>query len=435
MVALYSGPCIVVSDESGNIFEIPEFPMVVLQKNIPKIPDPADLIPLPHGSDIFVLPSRRPITIDSEKKNHFVLKEYRGTNLLAAAAFMAPAYMQTHRCAYETDEGAPRLPLFSYTPVGWYKDQFVVPALRIDDDERQDLRNFNLKRIEKKAARIALKYPTNRLVQHIVSHCVMKYGCPAARNFVLNRWECPVPTSRMCNASCLGCISLQPKNSGLPASHDRLTFTPTIEEIVDFTVDHIESAPLPVISFGQGCEGEPLTNPELLEQSIIEIRKKTKKGIINLNTNASKPVWIEKLFCAGLDSIRVSMNSCQDLYYERYFRPHDYTFSEVVESLRVARQYHRWASINYFVFPGFTDHPAELSALKNVISDTKINMIQTRNLNIDPQWYIETMEIDHELEKSLGMNQWIQQIRLNFPWIKLGYFNPSKQSMLQKHFA
>ncbi|MCK4423827.1 MAG: hypothetical protein KAV18_07145 [Candidatus Omnitrophica bacterium] len=48
----------------------------------------------------------------------------------------------------------------------------------------------------------------------------------------------------------------------------------------------------PVVSFGQGCEGEPLLVYKTLSQAIKLIRKQTKKGTINLNTNASRP-WPE----------------------------------------------------------------------------------------------------------------------------------------------
>ena len=61
------------------------------------------------------------------------------------------------------------------------------------------------------------------------------------------------------------------------STQDRLTFKPTAEEIVEFTVPHLETAPFPIISFGQGCEGEPLLMWETIRESIIEIRKHTAK--------------------------------------------------------------------------------------------------------------------------------------------------------------
>src|SRR5690606_10478179 len=97
------------------------------------------------------------------------------------------------------------------------------------------------------------------------------------------------------NARCVGCISHQQTETGVTASQERIAFIPSVEEIAEFTVDHLRNAPQAVVSFGQGCEGEPLTQGLLLEESITAIRKQTDRGTINLNSNASKPLVIERL--------------------------------------------------------------------------------------------------------------------------------------------
>ncbi|MEI9943120.1 MAG: hypothetical protein WDN26_02780 [Chitinophagaceae bacterium] len=117
-------------------------------------------------------------------------------------------------------------------------------------------------------------YPHNRLVNHLGNNCALTYQCPAARNYFLGRWECPVPSSPACNANCVGCISLQPDEETIVSTQDRLAFKPTPEEIVEFTVPAIlKLLPTPIISFGQGCEGEPLLMWETLCEAIKEIRK------------------------------------------------------------------------------------------------------------------------------------------------------------------
>nr|NIV12377.1 radical SAM protein [Fodinibius sp.] len=156
---------------------------------------------------------------------------------------------------------------------------------------------------------------------------------------------------------------------------------------------------------------------------------RTDKGIINLNTNASRPDVIERLCEAGLDSIRASINSAQKVYYDPYYSPRHYTFDDVTESLKIMRKHNRWASINYLTFPGLTDHPQEIAALEKLISETKINMIQTRNLNIDPDWYLETLGLRDLHQEQIGMRNWLSHIQNDFPWIKLGYFNPPKEKM------
>src|SRR5258705_487019 len=89
------------------------------------------------------------------------------------------------------------------------------------------------------------------------------------------------------NANCIGCISFQPAEEEIVSTQDRLSFKPTPEEIVEFTVPHLQTAPFPIVSFGQGCEGEPLLMWETIRESIIEMRRHTQRGSININTNDS----------------------------------------------------------------------------------------------------------------------------------------------------
>ena len=82
-----------------------------------------------------------------------------------------------------------------------------------------------------------------------------------------------------------------------------------------------------------------------------------------------------------------------------------------------------WSSINYFVFPGMTDTADEYEALRKLIRQTNLKMIQWRNFNMDPDWYLGRMGIVEESEK-IGIRQMMQLLRDEFPDLKFGYFNP-----------
>jgi pyruvate-formate lyase-activating enzyme len=418
---------LVVSDGHGNVFEIPGLEMAAMTRNLATLPDDDELIPLPFGSNLFELPGRTPVGYDRESAEFVAVPKYEGQPVFAVAAFMAPAYTQLLRTAYQTHDAAVTLPLFAYTAVGWKDGQFVVAAQRVDDDVRQDLENFNDDDIEKGATATLQRYGGNRLVRHLVENCVRRYHCPAAQNFVLGRWECPVPTSPACNAACIGCISYQPKATGVAATQDRIDFVPTVAEIVEFTVPHLMTAPRAIISFGQGCEGEPLLQGRLIEDAIREIRRRTERGTINLNTNACFPRVVERLCDADLDSIRVSLNSAQETLYNAYYHPRGYGFADVLESLQVMRSHNRWISLNYFIFPGLTDNPAEMAALLEIIRRFRVDTIQMRNLNIDPEWYIAALGLDKLEALPIGIKQWQQQVKKSAPWIRFGYFNPPKE--------
>ena len=341
------------------------------------------------------------------------------------AAFVAPAYTVAYSAAWETMPEAPRLPLYAYSAVGWYKNKFYVPAIRIDPDIRQECDQFDQKKVIAGAKRMLKNNKQNRLLEHL-SHCALVYLCPAARNYFLNRWEAPLPTSPTCNSQCLGCISYQPKQSKISSTQNRITFIPTPDEIAEIAIEHLNTAPNPVVSFGQGCEGEPLMVWETIRDAIKLIRKKTSNGIINLNTNASKPEAIEELCKAGLQSIRVSVNSLKEEFYNAYYKPRNYSFGDVLLSLEAAQRYKIWKSLNYFVFPGATDLDIEYQQIRKIIGMYDVNMIQWRNFNIDPEWYLQTINID-KYEKTIGIFNLIQKIKTEFPGLYHGYFNPGKE--------
>jgi pyruvate-formate lyase-activating enzyme len=415
---LQQSPYILYSDGEGNIYEDTSL-YVVGRAGWDAMPiDPADWIELPEGGNLYELPGRRGIGLDVETGEMRLCDKG-----WAVAAFIPPAHTGLYIAAYETEAEAPTLPLFCYTAAGWLDNKTYVPAVRIEQDIRQECAGYDDEKIASGTETLLANYPHNRLVKHLMENCCMTYNCPAARNFSMSRWECPVPTSPACNANCIGCISFQPSDETIVSTQDRLTFKPTAEEIVEFTVPHLNNAPFPIISFGQGCEGEPLLMWETIRASIIEIRKHTDKGSININTNGSKPDAVKALCEVGLNSIRVSTNSARKHIYEPYYRPNNYQFEDIIESLKVMRSYGGWASINYFVFPGMTDSVEEYEALRKLIIDTDLSMIQWRNFNIDPDWYMGKIGVN-ETGEMLGVKQLMNLIAEEFPKVKFGYFNP-----------
>ncbi|HEU5364334.1 MAG TPA: radical SAM protein, partial [Hanamia sp.] len=142
------------------------------------------------------------------------------------------------------------------------------------------------------------------------------------------------------------------------------------------------------------------------------------------NTNGSDPKAVEALCKAGLNSIRVSTNSAREEIYLPYYRPNNYQFNDIVESLKIVNSYGGWTSINYFVFPGMTDSVEEYESLRKLIKTTGLKMIQWRNFNIDPDWYLGKIGIT-ETGECIGIRQMMNLLKEEFPDLKFGYFNPS----------
>ncbi len=411
-------PYILYSDGNGNIFEDTSL-YVTGRTGWDAIEVPEDeWIELPEGGQIYELPGRRGIGIDVETGDMRLCEKG-----WAVAAFIPPAHTGFYLAAYEAEPDAPTLPLFCYTAAGWLDDKFYVPTTCIEQDIRQNSSGYNEADVEIGVKSLMEAYPHNRLVEHLANNCALTYKCPAARNFFLGRWECPIPASPACNANCLGCISFQPEEESIVSTQDRLTFKPTAHEIVEYTVPHLETAPYPIVSFGQGCEGEPLLMWQTIREAIIEIRKHTQKGSININTNGSMPQAVKALCEAGLDSIRVSLNSVRKHVYDPYYCPNNYQFKDIIESLKVMNSFGGWTSVNYFVFPGMTDSVEEYEALRVVIRETGLKMIQWRNFNIDPDWYLSKIGMT-DTGEALGVKQLMELIHEEFPEVKFGYFNP-----------
>jgi pyruvate-formate lyase-activating enzyme len=424
-------PYVLYSDGKGNIFEDTTL-YAVGRSGWDAVPIyESEWIELPDGGSLYELPGRQGIGIDVESGEMRLCDKG-----WAVAAFIPPAHTGLYLAAYETAADAPTLPLFCYTAAGWHDDKFYVPAIRIERDIRQECAGFDDTVVKQGVQDMLQAYPHNRLVKHLADNCALTYHCPAARNYFMGRWECPIPSSPACNANCIGCISFQPAEESIVSTQDRLMFKPTAAEIVEYTVPHLESAPYPIVSFGQGCEGEPLLMWETIREAIIEIRKHTDKGSININTNGSRPAAVEELMKAGLNSIRVSTNSARADIYTKYYQPNNYEFADIVESLRVVNRYCGWSSINYFVFPGVTDSVEEYEALRELIKETNLSMIQWRNFNIDPDWYLGKMGIT-ETGECLGVLQLMELIHGEFPKLKFGYYNPPAERMkdFDKDFA
>jgi len=205
---------------------------------------------------------------------------------------------------------------------------------------------------------------------------------------------------------------------------ERIRFVPTVDEVLEVALPHLEEAEDAIVSFGQGCEGEPLMQWRLLERSIRELRERTDRGTINLNTNGSFPDLVAKLCDAGLDSVRVTLNSPHLKFYKRYHKPNGYSFGEVLDSMVQAKKKGIYTSINLLVFPGFTDREEEVEGLIKLIRKTDLDLIQMRNLNIDPDLYLKTMGKG----EGMGISKMIDILKKEFPSLQFGYFNRTKEN-------
>jgi pyruvate-formate lyase-activating enzyme len=416
-------PYMLYADSQGNVYEHPYYRMIGASGDSFEILGEEDLMPMPEFSKLFFIPDCPPLGLDPATGRYKTIKRVKTEGsyqkCFAVAAFMEPGIVRSHLPAVDYGNKTYILPMWGYTAVGFRDDGYHVAAFRIEYNHKWDPRNYDDRKLVPAIKKFKKTGTHGALTEHL-TNCAVNNHCFAAKNLFLTRWEAPLPVSRTCNANCLGCLSLQPDNQ-CSSSHHRITFKPDIDEIVSLAVNHLDHAPEAIVSFGQGCEGEPLTEYKLIAESIREIRKKTGRGTINLNTNGSWPGRVREVALSGLDSIRISLNSARPEFYRAYYNPCNYDFKDVVESIITSRQHGLYTMLNYLVFPGITDQEDEIEALKGLIRKTKVNFIHLKNLNIDPQSYIKTMPVTGS--KVVGMKRMTEKLIAEFPDIKLGYFN------------
>ncbi len=411
------------ADECGNIYDHPYYRMAGFSgRNLSKI-SKGDLIPIPEFSKLFYFPECPPIGINPATGKPEIVREIKAgrktQKCFAVAAFLEPGFVRSHLPAVDYSKKDYTLPMWGYTAVGFEDEDYKVAGFRIEYNHRWDPGNYDDTYLLDKIDRYKEEYAETPLVNHLAD-CAVNNHCFAAKNLFMRRWEAPLPVSRSCNASCLGCLSLQ-EDDITRSSHFRISFTPKVDDIVSMAVNHLEHAEDAIVSFGQGCEGEPLTEYKLISESIIEIRKQTNKGTINLNTNGSWPERVREIAGAGLDSIRISLNSARKAFYNAYYRPRGYFFEDVLSSIKLSGDMGLYTMINYLIFPGISDQEDEIEALSELIRNTGLNFIHFKNLNIDPELYLNSMPLTDSPAK--GMKKMSEIIKRDFPDIRLGYFN------------
>ncbi|HXP94886.1 MAG TPA: radical SAM protein [Candidatus Binatia bacterium] len=367
-------PGLAYSDARGRVFFDSEA-LPLAGDGIEREASSAELIPAPPGTVTTMLPGRRPRLVRG-----------RSARRTALAALLPIGYTRLLLPAYARDAGAPVLPLFGYTFACAIDDALHVAAAKTDEPPDWQPRFFPAGMLERIVEQRRAADPQNRLLEQ-VERCALEYGCFTAQNVFLACGEAALPVSPRCNAACVGCISEQDLDAGIPSPQERIAFEPQVDEIVRVAVAHFERVPEGIVSFGQGCEGEPLLRASAIASAIEKIRGRLPRGTINLNTNGSLPKSLRRLIDAGLQAVRISLSSFRPDVYAAYYRPVGYALDDVFESIRMAGDAGLRVSLNLLTHPGVTDDRAELLAMETFLRDVRPALIQTRTLNIDPDVY------------------------------------------------
>ena len=150
------------------------------EENVPLTPE--DIIPLPGGADLMLLPDRLAVGQTAEG-------EALPIEGLAVAAILPAGYTRLFLPAYVREEKAERLPLYGYTAVVVCRDKLCCAAVYTDENDKWDPVHYNTRELAKLVKRTKKELKGNRIVEQ-VGGCSLNWHCCTAQNLFYRRWEC-----------------------------------------------------------------------------------------------------------------------------------------------------------------------------------------------------------------------------------------------------
>ena len=257
-------PKLIFADDQGVVYDHPEL-LAAVRTGDDLMAPPERPLALPEGATLAMLPGRRPVGIDPATGQLATLDEVKvGRRRFvphAVGATLPPGFTRTFlpavarpalavSSARPSSRSGPTPPPRRPPAASWpgRSAPIAAPTGAPPATRRPTSRPGS-------AARLAA---TPNPIYRQLSRCALEWRCFTAQNTFYGRDEGAIPSSARCNAACVGCLSEQAEGMP-PSSHERITRPPTAEEMAEVAVHHLTTARGKVmVSFGQGCEGEPL---------------------------------------------------------------------------------------------------------------------------------------------------------------------------------
>ena len=237
-------PFMLYADNDGQIFEHRYLKMAGFSGADPVAIKDEDLIQLPEFSKLFFIPGCPPIGLDPSIGRHRVVPQVDVHGAIvscnAVAAFLEPGLVRSLLPAADYGSKTYTLPTWAYTAVGFRDGKYWATGFSVEYNHRWDPRNYDDRELIPAIEAYQRNRPDSPLTEHLIN-CATQNHCFAAKNLFLRRWEALLPVSRQCNADCLGCLSMENEFSSA-ASHHRIGFRPSKDEIVRLAVDHLRQA-------------------------------------------------------------------------------------------------------------------------------------------------------------------------------------------------
>jgi pyruvate-formate lyase-activating enzyme len=432
-----AAPRLLFADDAGTVYDHPTLLAAVRTGDDVLAPSERP-IAAPEGATLCLLPGRRPVGIDPATGELAELREVKlGRRRLvphAVGATLPPGFTRTFlpaaaRPPLAPVSEAPILPQWAYTAAALGEDGPVVWALRTDRRAHWSVATHSTADLPGLVERALAESPNP--IYRQLARCALEWRCFTAQNTFYARDEGAIPSSSACNASCVGCLS-ETQEGMPPSSHERILRPPTAEEMAEVALRHLERARGRVfVSFGQGCEGEPLVRWKELLKAVRLVRARRPDAALHANSNGSLPDAVGRLADAGLRSWRISLNCASPDLYAAWYRPSGYGLGDVVRSIRVAKARGCYVALNLLTFPGVTDRAGEVERLCALVAKTGVDQVQTRPLALDPDVYVALARGVGAGGPAIGVRALVRRLKAARPGLVVGNFSraPSERRL------
>ena len=412
------------ADDRGRVYDHPDL-LAAVRSGDELLAPPEAPVPLPDGATLTMLPGRRPVGLDPRTGEPVVLREVkvgRRTVVPHAVRTFLPA---AARPALPTAGGTPVLPQWAYTAAALGPGEAPV-AWALHTDRRRHWSPASHSTPDLPAAVDRMLAASPNPIYRQLARCALEWRCFTAQNTFFLRDEGAIPSSAACNAACVGCLS-ETQEGMPPSSHERIRVAPSAEEMAEVAIRHLEGARGKVmVSFGQGCEGEPLLRWKELVRTVRLVRARTARGSLHANTNGSLPDALRRLVRAGLDSVRVSLNSASPDLYAAWYRPRGYALADVVRGIRAAKDAGAYVALNLLTFPGVTDREGEAERLCRLVARAGVDQVQTRPLAVDPDVYLDLARGRGGRGPAIGIRALVAALKSARPGLVVGNFSRTR---------
>ncbi len=414
-------PNLVVADELGNIIEIPDLFLSGMSYIRPELPSSSELIPLPAHSYLMKLPGRVAIGFDPISERFLPIREYHGKPVFPVSALLPRGYLQLLRSAYSTLLEAPRLPAYHFTAVGVKDGQMYCAALPTNSEQLLSFHEKMEELLRERTSALRKQFSGNHLVNYFVHHHEKFPECPNALRFILREGEVHIAPAFDNTSPCQDCL---PKDRFSKSDSAPRLIQVREPDIIEAAVEHLQSSALPAIRFsvpGNGNNsGNHRKNSIDLVKVIREIRNSGDRGSIVFYNRKEDSQFIKAIIEAGTSAVIFPVNSFQPEFFDMFHQPDYFRFDALRDSVKTAISEGIDTRLEYGCFPGLTNHPDENRAFLEFVADLPVNNIILQNLEVDPDWYIDELELFHLSRNHKSMKTCLEEIKKRISVINVG---------------